>query len=86
MKNHCIFFEETPHKTTNFKKVTNINAWKRMVASKKLSSTGYVRVTEQLSVKTKEHVATAMERITPPPAANQLKSNHLLLKAIKSNQ
>ena len=75
MKNHCIFFEETPHKTTNCKKVTNINVRKRIVASKKLSSTVYVRVTEQLSVKTKEHVATAMASITPPVAANQLKSN-----------
>ena len=37
MKNHCIFCKETFHKTTDCKKVTNINRQKRIEASKKLS-------------------------------------------------
>ena len=80
MKNQYIFCEETSHKRTDCKKVTNINARKRIVASKKFSSTAYLRVTELLRVKTREHVATAMTSNTPPYAANQLNSNHLLLK------
>ena len=36
MKNHYIFCEKASHKATDFKKVTNINARKRIVASNKM--------------------------------------------------
>ena len=49
-------------------------------------STDCVMVTEPLSLKAKEHVATVMSSIAAPYATSQLNSNHLLLKAIKSNQ